>query len=48
MLAPILMLVALILFVIAAFGVDGGRINIVAAGLAFMAGSMLVAAGGLT
>lgn len=44
MLAALFMLIALILFVVAAFGV-GSRINLVAAGLAFMAASMLAASG---
>ena len=42
MLAFILMLIAVILFAIAAFGVASGRFNLIAAGLAFMAGSFLV------
>lgn len=41
-LAFILLLIAVILFAIAAFGVDGGRINLLAAGLACFAGSFLV------
>jgi len=38
----IFLVVSLILFVLAALGVNGGRINLVAAGLAFFVGSMLV------
>jgi hypothetical protein len=38
----VLLIVALVLFVLAAVGVGGGRFNLVAAGLAFLAGSMLV------
>jgi len=34
--------VAVILFAAAALGVSGGRVNLVAAGLAFFAGSFLV------
>jgi hypothetical protein len=42
MLALAFMLVALILFVIAALGVEAGRYNLIAIGLAFMAASFLV------
>lgn len=42
MLALILLLAAFILFVLAAAGVSGGRINIVAAGLACGTASLLV------
>jgi hypothetical protein len=42
MLALAFMLVALILFVIAALGVDVGRYNLISLGLAFMAASFLV------
>lgn len=42
MLELIFMLVALILFVLAAVGVSGGRINLLAAGLAFMAAALIV------
>jgi hypothetical protein len=38
----VLLIIALVLFILAAVGVNGGRINLVAAGLAFLAGSMLV------
>ena len=42
MLAFILMLIAVILFILAAVGVATARFNLEAAGLAFMAGSFLV------
>jgi hypothetical protein len=41
MLAFVLMLIALILFILAALGVASGRYNLLAGGLAFMAGSAL-------
>lgn len=42
MLIVILLLIAVILFALDAFGIAGGRINLTAAGLAFVAGAMLV------
>jgi len=42
MLVTLLILAAFILFVLAAAGVNGGRINLVAAGLACAAASVLV------
>lgn len=38
----ILLIIALVLFVVAALGVPAGRINLLAAGLAFWAASQLV------
>ncbi len=42
MIILILILAALILFIVAAIGVSSGRFNLVAAGLACLAGAMLV------
>lgn len=41
MLAFILMIVAIVLFILAALGVPSTRFNLMAAGLAFMAGALL-------
>lgn len=38
----ILLLIALVLFILAAIGVAGGRINLVAAGLAFATAAVLL------
>lgn len=38
----VLLVVALVLFLIAGFGVPAGRVNLLALGLAALAGSMLV------
>jgi len=38
----IFLVVSLILFIAAAIGLNGGRINLVAAGLAFFVGSFLI------
>lgn len=43
--AILFLLVALILFVIAALGVASGRVNLVAAGLAFVTAAQLAGAG---
>jgi hypothetical protein len=43
----ILLLVAVVLFALAAFGVGLGRISIVSLGFAFFAGAFLVSEGGL-
>ena len=40
--AILLLLIAVILFAVAAFGVNSDRFNLVAAGLAFFAASFLV------
>lgn len=37
----ILLIIALVLFILAAVGVGGGKVNLVAAGLAFLTASML-------
>lgn len=37
----IFLIVAIVLFILAAVGVPGGRVNLVAAGLAFFAASFL-------
>ncbi len=42
----VLMIAALVLFIIAAFGVAAGRINLIAAGLACAVAARLVASGG--
>jgi len=42
MLEFILMLVALILFILAAVGVASGRYNLIAAGLAFLTGALII------
>jgi hypothetical protein len=39
----VLMLVALILFILAAVGVSSGRYSLTAAGLAFLTGALLLA-----
>jgi hypothetical protein len=44
MLKLILLIAALILFALAAFGVPGGRLNLTAAGLACWVASVLVSA----
>lgn len=41
----LLLLIALLLFVCAALGVASGRVNLTAAGLAFLAASMLLLGG---
>jgi hypothetical protein len=38
----ILLVFALVLFILAGFGVSGGRLNLVALGLACIAGAMLL------
>lgn len=43
--ATLFLLIALILFVIAALGVASGRVNLVAAGLAFATAAQLIGAG---
>ena len=42
MLPTIFLIFALVLFILAAVGVNGGRINLVAAGLAFYVAAALV------
>lgn len=44
-LTALFLLLALILFVIAAIGVPSGRVNLVSAGLTFMTSAMLVGVG---
>ena len=46
-LRSILLLVAVVLFVLAAVGISLGTINLVALGLAFFAGAFLLGDGGL-
>lgn len=46
MIALILLVFAFVLFALAAFGVPGGRFNLVAAGLAFWVLSVLLGQGG--
>ena len=41
MITLILLIVALVLFVVAAFGVAAGKINLLALGLAFLAGALI-------
>ena len=41
-LQALFLIVALVLFILAAVGVPGGRVNLVAAGLAFATGAALV------
>jgi hypothetical protein len=45
-LRPILLLVAVVLFLLAAFGIDLGQISLIPLGLAFFAGAFLVSEGG--
>lgn len=42
-LSLLLLIVALVLFILAAIGVAAGRVNLIAAGLACVVGSMLAA-----
>ena len=46
-LRSVLLIVAVICFILGAFGVDLGDISVVALGLAFFAGAFLVGEGGL-
>ena len=46
--ATILLILALVCFVLAAFGASAGRISLTPLGLAFLCASMLVAGGALS
>lgn len=47
MLSLVFLIVALVLFIIAAAGVDSGRLNLIAAGLAFVVIAMLTGSAAL-